>query len=199
MSSNKYQFDESLQQQMLKLMKLRELDPEKSRILMKKNEKLVEYSTQGCLRKLQIFTATIDKSDIIYYFVIQAFQASLVKNHLMISDYFIENGFPLNLRFQPILSTIYLLDEISDPQAVSISSFLISKGYDINIQDAKTWCTALHVAVEKQFFDTVRLLVNSSADVNAVGKLDVMPLIIAENLPDSSPNKQDIIQFLKSQ
>lgn len=66
------------------------------------------------------------------------------------------------------------------------------------LQEQKTWLAPLHIAVKRELVDTMHELVNAGADVNIVGEEDVMPLQLAEKLPNSSVEKQHIVEFLSS-
>lgn len=50
----------------------------------------------------------------------------------------------------------------------------------INAQISGSWLTPLHIAVRRNLVQTVATLISLGADVNAVGKDDVMPLSIAQ-------------------
>lgn len=132
--SLKYAFKESIDLQMQRLSALRDSDPVKATKLIEKGECLVEYCRQGQLRKLVIFTNVTENEDIIYFYVLKAVEVSLLCNHVMITDYFISNGFPIRDRSLPPLLANCLLQLTDDYLGETIVNFLAFKGYDLNIQ-----------------------------------------------------------------
>lgn len=94
-----------------------------------------------------------------------------------------------------------VLDAESFPDylGAGVVSFLAQQGCDVNrqvgyftrqqciaycliwiLQIGGTWLTPLHIAVRRNLVQTVATLISLGADVNAVGKNDVMPLNIAQ-------------------
>jgi len=61
-----------------------------------------------------------------------------------------------------------LLDGIKMGAAAKVA-YLIEKGFDANQRDEKTW-TPLMIAADLGFMDTVKVLLKSGADMNAVNE-----------------------------
>jgi ankyrin repeat protein len=62
-------------------------------------------------------------------------------------------------------------------------------------QEEKTWLTPLHISLRRGLLETAKYLISVGADVNAVAGGDVMPLSLAEALPESN-DKDEIVSLL---
>eukprot|EP00605_Chrysophyceae_sp_TOSAG23-4_P000980 GSChrysophyteH1.ASY1.ANO1.1080.1 assembled CDS len=132
------------------------------------------------MRKLkQTIENVSNATHILTYYVVKAFKSALINGHLMIAGYMIDQGYP----FQTSKVPHTLLEILSLAQPTSATSG--SGGNDIEIVQLaarETWLTPLHVSIRYGLFSCVDLLLDSSADVNAVGDGDIMPLNLAFKL-----------------
>lgn len=186
MLSSRFALKESTAQQMSRLGELRMNDPDRARDIFALGERLIVLAGNGELRKLKEAVEKSAEGDIMVYFVAKMFQESLLKGHLMVASYIIDQGYPFNSSSVPnVLHLCLLHPEVEDFRAAEICDFLRLKGIDIDAQAPKTWLTALHMAVQRCFVNTVRTLVENGADVNAVADDDLLPLTIAERCTPS--------------
>ena len=130
-------------------------DPDRARSLFALGERLVVLAGNGELRKLRELVEKTPEGDVMVYFIAKMFQESLLKGHLMVASYIIEQGYPFNSSSVPnVLHQCLLHPEIEDYRAAELCDFLRLKGIDIDSQAPKTWLTALHVAVQRSFVTT---------------------------------------------
>lgn len=192
-----FSLSETVDQQMNRFAVLREQNPVKAKEIFNIGEKLVSFSSQGSYSKFKTLVRNTEPSDILWYFCVKAFKEALLHNHLLVSDYMVENGFPiLNKDFPLVLNEC--LYQVDDFHGAGLVNFFVSKGYDINAQAKTSWLSALHIAVERQLFETCKMLIKHGADVNSVSHGDKMPLSIAEQVSVSSHIRNEIIQLLIS-
>ena len=109
-------------------------DIEKSKYMYKIGEQLILLASKGEYTHFIRFTSTLEKEDVLIYFVAKALMLSLVEGHLMISNYILDNGYPISVTtgLPNILNDC--LKELLDYQCVSIVSLLITKGFNVNHQ-----------------------------------------------------------------
>ena len=91
-------------------------------------------SSIGEYNQFKRLTSTLTADDVLSYFIAKALLASLIGNHLMLSVFILDQGYPI--RIDRGLPNILheCLQVCLDYQCASIVSLLHSKGVDINKQ-----------------------------------------------------------------
>ena len=189
---------DSLEDQFKRFATLRRKEPEKCKKIFDDGEALVTCASRGQLSKLRAMLGVLEQEDILIYHTHRMFMESLLQSHFMVSEYILENGYPFrSLSVPSALHECLSSSVVEDSRAEQIACFLCEKhNFDVNFQEAKNWTTALHIAVNRQFVQTVIYLLSRGADVNAIARHDVMPLNLAESADESSPNKSTILHLL---
>jgi hypothetical protein len=102
---------------------------------------IIRTSSIGEYNQFKRLTSTLTADDVLSYFIAKALLASLIGNHLMLSVFILDQGYPIQIdRGLPnILHEC--LQVCLDYQCASIVSLLHSKGLDINKQ---VRCVELH-------------------------------------------------------
>ena len=137
--------------------------------------------------------------DIFFYFAVKMFHTALINGHIMIANFLLDQGFPLQYAGttgvpHPLTEAIAVVEDF---RAIAIIEFLvIGKRMDVNAQPPPNWLTPLHIAVKRGLLETVKFLLTHGADPNAVAKDDTMPLSLAEALPAQHPTKDEIVDAL---
>lgn len=145
-SSKKFEFVGSIDSQMQAFATLRESNPEKARLVFENGTKLVEHAKAGEFRKIRMIVDSCDEGDFLVYFVSQMMLGSLLGGHLMITQFIIEQGYPIgNYHIPNALHQCLELTE--DGNGALVVEFLSAKKFDINRQEQGSWLTPLHVAV----------------------------------------------------
>ena len=175
---------ESIDAQLGRFAKLRAEDPEAAQQQHETNERLVALCGEGSLRRVKELVEK-DGDKLMTYFVVRAFKAALLGCHLVLADYLIGSGYPLNSTGVPyvlleVINDLELPGHSKDEVVVSILQFLVSKQWNVNMQASKSWVSALHMCVQHSLLESTRLLVLAGADVDSVASGDVMPLAVAE-------------------
>jgi len=133
MSVGLYSFTETISNHITRISDIRSKDPSLARQMVDFGESLVLIAKCGSLRKLVVFSSSIRHEDLIYLYVMQAFNICLIQGHLIMADHFISNGFSINDPTVPHI-LVHCLREVVDYAGVDITNFLVSKGYDVNLQ-----------------------------------------------------------------
>jgi len=147
-------------------------------------EDLISAARNGELSRFKKL-ALNDSDNLLIYFVAKAFQTSLLMNHLMISTFIVQNGFPANSKVGFGLPNFLneCLSSLDDNSCVPVIAFFLNtEQFDINHQAPGTWLTPLHIAVQRLLSETCKFLVANGADVNAVADGDLMPLNIIKKM-----------------
>lgn len=189
--SKKFEFVGTIESQLHTFSKLRESDPERARIIFENGNKLVEHARAGEYRKIKKIVQEFNDGEFLMYSISQMMLASLLEGHLMITQFILDQGYPINNCHIPNALFDCLL-ETSDSNGATVVDFLSAKLFDINRQQEKTWLAPIHIAVRRNMFQTLRALLNHGADANSVAKDDVMPLNIAEEMEDGFDKKRII-------
>jgi hypothetical protein len=160
---------------------------------------LVRSCTSGALRKVVEAINGAEDDDIFFYFAVKMFHAALINGHIMIANFLLDQGFPLQYAGttgvpHPLTEAIAVVEDF---RAIAIIEFLvIGKRMDVNAQPPPNWFTPLHIAVKRGLLETVKFLLAHGADANAVAKDDTMPLTLAEALPTQHPCRDEILDVL---
>mmetsp|Transcript_32998 Transcript_32998/g.47687 ORF Transcript_32998/g.47687 Transcript_32998/m.47687 type:complete len:299 (+) Transcript_32998:138-1034(+) len=187
---------------MLKFYRYQEIgksDPTRAKQMFSLGEDLVLAARNGELSRFKRL-ALNDSENLLLYFVAKAFQTSLLMNHLMISTFIVQNGFPVNGSGLPNFLN-ECLSCLEDSCCVPVIAFFLqsTKHFDINHQAPGTWLTPLHIAIQRLLPETCKYLIANGADVNAVADGDLMPLNIIQSMKtlDKEDNrKREIISTL---
>lgn len=145
-TSNKFEFVGSIDQQMKAFASLRESNPDKAKLMFENGTKLVDHSKAGEFRKIRMIVDNCEEGDFLVYFVSQMMLQSLLGGHLMITQYIIDQGYPISNHHIPN-SLHQCLELTEDANGAAVVEFLCAKKYDINRQQQQSWLTALHIAV----------------------------------------------------
>ena len=190
--------NDSLEDQFRRFATMRRKEPEKCKKIFDDGEAMVTCASRGQLSKLRVMIGAMEQEDILIYHTHKMFVESLLHSHFMVSEYILENGYPFrSLSVPPALHECLSSSVVEDSRAEQIACFLCEKhNFDVNFQETKNWTTALHIAVNRQFVQTVTFLLSRGADVNAIARDDVMPLNLAESAEESSPDKSTILHLL---
>lgn len=161
-------------------------DPERARAVHALNEELVLLCKEGSLRRVKQLVEAASTEDLMTYFVVRAFKAALLGSHLVLVDYLLSHGYPLNSSGVPYALLEVIADMAGDPgqrddSLAIIFEFLLARRWNVNMQASKTWISALHVAVQYSLLRSTEVLVGAGGDVNSVAAGDVMPLSVAED------------------
>ena len=176
---------ESLDQQLGRFRGLHLSDPERARAVHALNEELVLLCKEGSLRRVKQLVEAAPAEDLMTYFVVRAFKAALLGLHLVLVDYLLSQGYPLNSTGVPYVLLEVIADMAGDPgqrddSLAVILDFLLARSWNVNMQASKTWVSALHVSVQYSLLRSTEVLLAAGGDVNSVAAGDVMPLSVAE-------------------
>ena len=187
--------NESLDSQLARFARLRSEDPEAALLQHEINERLVILCQEGSYRKVKDLVER-EGPKLMTYFVVRAFKAALMGCHLVLVDFLLSHGYPLNSTSVPFVLLEVISDMIGpnkDEMVVSILQFLISKHWNVNMQASKTWVSALHMAVQGSLLEATRVLLLSGADINSVASGDAMPLTIADQVIASLNQRKEML------
>ena len=145
-SSRKFEFVGTIDTQMKSFAELRSTNPDKAKAIFENGMKLVEHAKAGEFRKFRMIVDNGEEGDFLVYFVSQMMLASLVSGHLMITQYIIDQGYPINNYHIPS-SLHQCLELTEDANGVAVVEFLSAKKIDVNRQEQQSWLTPLHIAV----------------------------------------------------
>lgn len=173
-------------------------DPDRGRQLFLGGEELITFAVNGNFRKFceAAFRLGAEDGFPVNYFVSKAFTSTFLHHHLLIASFLIDNGYPVNNTLCPNVLIECIKANLDDDSCCEAVEFLATKKFDFNVQEDKTWMAPIHYAVKHAMPRTVEVLIKNMADVNSVAENDVLPLVIANSLPDS-PQKQEILQLLQ--
>jgi hypothetical protein len=144
--SKKFEFVGSIDSQMQAFTALRESNPEKAKLIFENGAKLVEHAKAGEFRKIRLIVDSLEEGDFLVYFVSQMMLASLLGGHLMITQFIIDQGYPISNHHIPN-SLHQCLELTEDGNGAAVVEFLSAKKFDINLQQQLSWLTPLHIAV----------------------------------------------------
>lgn len=164
--------------------------------LFERGESFIGMASNGEFGKIRKLVETCSDGELLMYFAVKAFQASLVHGHLMIANYMIVQGFPFTSSMFPNILHDSIAN-VEDFQAAAIVQFLVSKGIDVNVASKPKWETPLFVAIRNEHIETFSLLLRLGADVNVVAMSDVMPLTVCEELEHSTERDEMIRQLVE--
>lgn len=166
--------------------------------MFKLGEQLVDCALRGQLSRFQRLAMTAESGDILMFHVIKMLHGSLKLGHLLLAEFIIDNGFPINKNLGSVPNCLHeSLRVVGDERGMAIVDFLLTKKMDINIQEPQNWDTALHIAIRRNLFGCCAALIAGGADVNAIAKGDIMPLNLAEaSLCDNEEERAALIALL---
>jgi hypothetical protein len=125
---------------------MRESDPERARLIFSNGVKVVEHTKAGEFRKIRLIVDSCDEGDCLMYFVSKMMLDSLLGGHLMITQFIIDQGYPIsNYHIPNALHECLELTE--DGNGANVVEFLSAKKFDLNRQQSQSWLTPLHIAV----------------------------------------------------
>lgn len=186
---------ESLDSQLARFARLRSEDAEAAQQQHEINERLIILCQEGSYRKVKDLVER-EGPKLMTYFVVRAFKAALMGCHLVLVDFLLCHGYPLNSASVPFVLLEVISDMIGpnkDEMVVSILQFLISKNWNVNMQASKTWVSALHMTVQGSLLEASRVLLLSGADINSVASGDAMPLTIADQVILSLTQRKEMV------
>lgn len=128
-----FSLKESFDQEMKRFSETKRKDPGTANELIKKGEYLVSLANEGRYAKFKEFCVNAKLDQIMFHFIHKSLCLSMIKGHLMISSYIIDNGYPLNNDMIPNI-LIECLKTLDDSLCVDIILFLSMKKFDFNIQ-----------------------------------------------------------------
>jgi hypothetical protein len=199
MNRKPFDFTTTIHQEMDRFRRKMMEDPGRGKELFAKGSELVSLASRGHFHKFCTgCQEVLDNHDIpLIYFVSKSLEVSLQSQHLMISAFIFDNGYPLHgdLTLPNVLLSV-LKSDASDDQCSVVIDFLSTKKFNFNSQEPKTWWSPLHYAVERGLDRSVECLINHGADVNVVADKDVMPLNLAITLSGNSSNHEVIRRLL---
>ncbi|OWZ12217.1 hypothetical protein PHMEG_00014654 [Phytophthora megakarya] len=175
---------ESPLDEMKRLEKLRERDPESAANLVANGKLLVEFAHNGNLRALQCAVEHLEEGQVLIFYAVRMFRDACTMRRLDVLRFMLLNGFDIQQSsMKDILHTVVEnVDSLQSADATQpLIRFLLDAGVDVNWQRKSDLYTALHVACCKNLFPIAYLLVLYGADVNAIAADDSMPLACAHN------------------
>ncbi|ETK90511.1 hypothetical protein L915_05729 [Phytophthora nicotianae] len=180
--------------EMRRLEKLRELDPESAANLVANGKLLVDFVRDGNLRALQCAAEYLEEGQMLIFYTVRMFREACATRRLDILRFMLLNGFDLQQSYmRDVLHSI--IDNIDSPQSSDavqpLIRFLLDAGVDVNWQRTSDLYTALHVACCKNLYPIAYLLVLFGADVNAIAANDSMPLACANNIGKTTTLTED--------
>ncbi len=99
-----------------------------------------------------------------------------------ICDLLIRYGASVNEKFQGQYPLNWAISRLRDNESrTETCATLIEYGANVNMKDDINETTALHLAVDANYFETCRALIALGADVNATDKYGCTPFDLAEN------------------
>eukprot|EP01039_Chlorochromonas_danica_P004167 gene4168-4578_t len=133
------------------------------------------------------------------YFWSRALLASLINQHLLISSFLLDHGYPVNHPACPNLLLDYLRQDNDhvDDKCLPIINLLAKYQFDFNRQEESSWFAPLHLVVQYAMPQCVEALLELGVDVNSVAERDQLPLTLAKALPTESPHRNRIIDLLE--
>ncbi|KUF81202.1 hypothetical protein AM587_10006549 [Phytophthora nicotianae] len=157
--------------EMRRLEKLRELDPESAANLVANGKLLVDFVRDGNLRALQCAAEYLEEGQMLIFYTVRMFREACATRRLDILRFMLLNGFDLQQSYmRDVLHSI--IDNIDSPQSADavqpLIRFLLDAGVDVNWQRTSDLYTTLHVACCKNLYPIAYLLVLFGADVNAI-------------------------------
>ncbi|KAE8912398.1 hypothetical protein PF005_g3685 [Phytophthora fragariae] len=175
--------------EMKRLEKLREQDPESATNLVANGKLLVDFVREGNLRALQCAAEHLEEGQMLIFYAVRMFREACALRRLDILRFLLFNGFDLQQSYmRDILHGV--IESIHSPQSADavqpLIRFLLDAGVDVNWQRKSDLYTALHVACCKNLYPIAYLLVLFGADVNAIAVDDAMPLACANNIGRTS-------------
>ncbi|KAK1931143.1 hypothetical protein P3T76_013332 [Phytophthora citrophthora] len=170
--------------EMKRLEKLREQDPESASNLVANGKLLVDFVRDGNLRALHCAAEHLVEGQVLIFYVVRMFREACASRRLDIVRFMLLNGFDLHQSYmRDILHSVVESVQSSQSDAVQpLIRLLLDAGVDVNWQRKSDLYTALHVACCKNLYPLAYLLVLYGADVNAIAADDSMPLSCAYNI-----------------
>uniref|UniRef100_H3GMK4 Uncharacterized protein n=1 Tax=Phytophthora ramorum TaxID=164328 RepID=H3GMK4_PHYRM len=162
--------------EMKRLEKLREQDPESAANLVANGKLLVDFTHDGNLRALQCAAEQLEEGQVLMFYVVRMFREACSTRRLDILRFLLLNGFDLQQSYtRDVLHGV--IESIDSPQRADavqpLIRFLLDAGVDVNWQRKSDLYTALHVACCKNLYPIVYLLVLYGADVNAIAAVGI--------------------------
>ncbi|KAG7397986.1 hypothetical protein PHYBOEH_011915 [Phytophthora boehmeriae] len=179
--------------EMKRLERLREQDPESAANLVANGKLLVQFAQEGNLRALQYAAEHLDGSQVLIFYVVRMFREACKARRLDMLRFMLLNGFDMqqNCVKDVLHSVVEGIDSLESADAAQpLLRFLLDAGVDINWQRKSDLYTALHVACRKNLYSIAYLLVLYGADVNAISADDAMPLACAIDIGRNSTLSQ---------
>jgi ankyrin repeat protein len=109
------------------------------------------------------------------FFSLSPIEIAIEKGFLEIADLLVEYG--ADLQGLPNISKLFL--SLCQKGEIASVEFLLSKGINANIIDSITQDSTLHIAIENNNYQLVKLLVNNNVDINSRNKIGTSPLLLA--------------------
>ncbi|KAG7375799.1 hypothetical protein PHYPSEUDO_015243 [Phytophthora pseudosyringae] len=175
--------------EMKRLEKLRERDPESAANLVANGKLLVDFTRDGNLRALHCAAEHLEEGQVLIFYAVRMLREACATRRLDIVRFMLLNGFDLQQSYMKdvLHSVIENVDSShSADTAQPLIRFLLDAGVDVNWQRKSDLYTALHVACCKNLYPIAYLLVLYGADVNAIAADDSMPLGCANNIGHAS-------------
>eukprot|EP00644_Phytophthora_capsici_P016183 jgi/Phyca11/115369/e_gw1.28.201.1 len=168
-------------EEMKRLEKLREEDPESASNLVANGKLLVDFVRDGNLRALHCAAEHLVEGQMLIFYVVRMFREACTSRRLDIVRFMLMNGFDLQQSYmRDILHTV--VESVQSDAVQPLIRLLLDAGVDVNWQRKSDLYTALHVACCKNLYPIAHLLVLYGADVNAIAADDSMPLACANSI-----------------
>jgi hypothetical protein len=126
--------------------------PSRCKHMFELGEELVNCASNGQLSRFQRLAYSEGKENMLIYFTVKMMQAALIGGHLLLAGFIIDNGFPINKIIAGLPSCMHeVLKVADDDRCCAVMEFLIAKHFDINLQENKSWETALHISIRFEY------------------------------------------------
>ena len=111
----------SLDAQLAQFVKMRVSDPARAKEIYELNEYVLLLAGQGSMRKLTSAIEGVgDPTHLLTYYTVKAFKAAILGGHLMVVNYFIDQGYPFHTAKVPHI-LLEIMAQTQSPHAAKIS------------------------------------------------------------------------------
>jgi len=125
---------DSLNGEMKKFSSLMQANPEKGKSLFQLGSELVQNAANGNFRKFCQQCGTIREDFPVAYFGSKALENAMLYQHLMIANFIIDQGYPINNADIPNGLIYCIKSNMEDYHCSQLIDYLANKKYDFNMQ-----------------------------------------------------------------
>lgn len=188
---------EGLLEQMARLRALKSSSPAAAARLCDRSERLVQLSAQGFLGEMKALIAECMADEEWghpppLWYTARIFRAAASEGHVAVVRWLIQGCGVYQHTIPPLADVLHLVVDRTPPsfdgspptQTCHMLTLLAENGFNINASRKVDFWTPLHVACARNLTEVGIHLIALGADVNAVGKHDIMPLNLTQRMYD---------------